>query len=346
MTPLPQPSSSTSCSAAPGGHRRRSRLLFVGGVLAAAGLAGVVSRRLAARGAGGGEADAGDVSLGWGEGVSQPEYAVVRTLDGAELAVWDLAGDGPDAPVVVLPHGWGCGHQVWLPVARRLHEQGVRVVLYDQRGHGLSTRGTSPLTVETLAHDLTAILEATDVRDVVLAGHSMGGMTIMSLAAHRPDVLKERAKATVLISTAATDLGSRSAPGTRFATALVASPVISRAMQSKYGHVLVRSTFGENPLRAHLDLTRGLFGGTHGTVRGDFLLSMSRMALLEGAAAMEVPTTVMVGTRDALTLPKKADQIVATVPGARLVTLQNRGHMLPLEDPDSVTDEIARAVKG
>ena len=68
--------------------------------------------------------------------------------------------------------------------------------------------------------------------------------------------------------------------------------------------------------------------------------------LLEGLAAVEVPTTVMVGTRDTLTLPKKADQIVATVPGARLVTLQNRGHMLPLEDPDAVTDEIVRAVKG
>ena len=37
---------------------------------------------------------------------------------------------------------------------------------------------------------------------------------------------------------------------------------------------------------------------------------------------------------------------MATVPGARLVTLQDRGHMLPLEDPDAVTDEILRAVKG
>ena len=63
---------------------------------------------------------------------------------------------------------------------------------------------------------------------------------------------------------------------------------------------------------------------------------MSTMDLLEGVATIEVPTTVIVGTRDALTLPKKADQIVATVPGARLVTLQNRGHMLPLEDPDAV----------
>ena len=38
--------------------------------------------------------------------------------------------------------------------------------------------------------------------------------------------------------------------------------------------------------------------------------------------------------------------MVATIPGARLVTLKDRGHMLPLEDPDTVTDEIIRAVKG
>ena len=137
----------------------------------------------------------------------------MRTPDGAELAVWDLEGDGPDAPVVVLPHCWGCSHEIWLPVARRLRAQGFRVVLYDQRGHGASTRGTAPLAIETLAHDLTAVLDATDVRDVVLAGHSMGGMTIMSLATYRPDVFKERAKATVLVATAATSLGDRLGAG-------------------------------------------------------------------------------------------------------------------------------------
>ena len=40
------------------------------------------------------------------------------------------------------------------------------------------------------------------------------------------------------------------------ATALMGSPVVSRAMQSKNGHVLVRSAFGENPVRSHIDLTR------------------------------------------------------------------------------------------
>ena len=132
--------------------------------------------------------------------------------------------------MVVLPHCWGCSHEIWLPVTRRLKEQGFRVVLYDQRGHGASTRGTAPLTIETLAHDLTAVLQATDVRNAVLAGHSMGGMTIMSLATHRPDVLKERAKATVLVATAATNLVGGSAQGARVANALVASPLVTRAI--------------------------------------------------------------------------------------------------------------------
>ena len=208
--------------------------------------------------------------------------------------------------------------------------KGYRVVLYDQRGHGASTRGTAPLAIETLAHDLAVVLDATDVRDAVLAGHSMGGMTIMSLATHRPDVLRERAKATVLVATAATSVGDRSGQSARLASAMVASPVVTRAMRAKNGHFFVRYAFGDSPVRAHVDLTRDLFGGCHGTVRGDFLLAFATMDLLEGIATIDVPTTVMVGSRDALTLPRKAEQIVATVPGARLVILQNRGHMLPL----------------
>src|SRR6202453_1016476 len=258
----------------PGGRRRGGRLVFAGAALAAVGVAGLAYKRMAARGAGGDQIDDGLLVLGWGEGVERPDHTIVRTPDGAQLAVWDLEGGGPDTPIVVLPHCWGCSHEIWLPVARRLREQGSRVVLYDQRGHGASTRGTAPLTIETLAHDLTAVLDATDVRDVVLAGHSMGGMTIMSLATHRPDVLRERAKATVLVATAATSLGSGSARGAQAANALVASALVTRAMQSKNGHVFVRAAFGENPVRSHMDLTRDLFGGCHGGVRGELLLPL------------------------------------------------------------------------
>ena len=159
-------SSSSSSSASSGGRSRRhgSRLVFVGAAVAAVGAAAVAYRRLATLGRGGDEPEDGSLSLGWGDGISRPDHAIVRTPDGAELALWDLEGQGPDAPVVVLPHCWGCSHDIWLPVARRLRSQGFRVVLYDQRGHGTSTRGTAPLAIETLAHDLAAVLDAADVR--------------------------------------------------------------------------------------------------------------------------------------------------------------------------------------
>jgi pimeloyl-ACP methyl ester carboxylesterase len=117
-------------------------------------------------------------------------------------------------------------------------------------------------------------------------------------------------------------------------------------MRSRNGRRFVRGVFGVEPVGAQLDLTRNLFGDCDPTVRAGFLSAMATMDLLEGIATIERPTTVIVGSRDRLTAPARADQMVSTIPGARLVTLPGRGHMLPLEDPDALTDEIIRAVKG
>jgi pimeloyl-ACP methyl ester carboxylesterase len=228
-------------------------------------------------------------------------------------------------------------------VARRLVESGHRVVLYDQRGHGASSRGTAPLSIEMLADDLAFVLRARDVTDAVLAGHSMGGMTIMSLATYRPDVLAERARAVVLIATAAADMGTGPAAAEWFSAALISSPAVSLALHSAAGHRFVRGVFGSDPVRSHIDLTRTLFADTAPQVRAGFMVAMSAMNLLEGIATIGIPTTVMVGSRDRLTAPARAAQMVAAIPGARLVTLAGRGHMLPLEDPDAVTAEIERA---
>jgi pimeloyl-ACP methyl ester carboxylesterase len=332
----------TATTSAPTSGSRGRNVLFLAGTLALGAAAGVAYRRHRRS-----APEVGDElgGLGWGA-LSRPETMTVSTNDGADLAVWDVAGDGPEAPVVVLPHCWGCSHEVWLPVARRLVEHGCRVVLYDQRGHGVSSRGNAPLNLPTLADDLAAVLEATDVRHAVLAGHSMGGMTIMALATYRPEVLHERARAAVLVATAATSPAEQNARAAQLGRLVISSPALSRAMRVPNGHVFVRSVFGDEPVRAHMDLTRQLFAGCAGGVRGDFLMSMSAMNLLEGIATMQVPTTVVVGSRDRLTLPAKADEMVAAIPGSRLVTLPNRGHMLPLEDPDAVTDEILRAAKG
>jgi alpha-beta hydrolase superfamily lysophospholipase len=89
-----------------------------------------------------------DHESGRGFKVERPDGAV---LDGAIF--------GPEAAsMVVLSHCWTGSRAVWEPVAARLVAAGRQVVLYDQRGHGASTAGAAPLTVELLGDDIAALL--------------------------------------------------------------------------------------------------------------------------------------------------------------------------------------------
>ena len=120
-------------------------------------------------------------------------------------------GQSADAPTVVLSHCWTGNHEIWVPVARRFASRGTEWSLRPA-GPRRQHAGTAPISVELLAHDLATVLEATDARGAVLAGHSMGGMSIMSLANHRSDVLHERARAVVLVATSATKVGNYPIP--------------------------------------------------------------------------------------------------------------------------------------
>ncbi len=258
----------------------------------------------------------------------------VTTDDGAEL-VGSISGEGP---LVVLPHCWTGSRTMWAPVAHRLLEAGHQVVLYDQRGHGESTVGEDGFTIERLGADLKAVLEAVDAREAVLAGHSMGGMTIQALVAHHPEVVDERVRSLVLVSTAASGLGGGRADA--LGLRVIASTGLERAMRTRAGHALVRGSVGRSVRRDHLVLTRDLFVACAPEARAGFLGAMQTMDLREGIAATGVPTTVVVGSRDQLTKPGMAAELVDAIPDAELVTLPDVGHQLPLEAPDEVTEQI------
>ena len=253
----------------------------------------------------------------------------VHTDDGAVIAA-TVAGEGP---TIVLAHGYTNGRAVWSPVAHRLIASGHQVVLYDQRGHGESTVGADGYTVSRLGSDLRAVLEAADARDAVLVGHSMGGMTIQAFAATHPDVLAERVKGVVLVST--TSHGLADPRMQRTAPKLLAGSSIDRIMRAPGGHALLRGVVGRNVRKGHLTLARDLFLATPPESRVGFFNAMQEMDLREGLAQLTVPATVLVGTRDRLT-PQPMGQALADALGVDLVTFPDAGHMLPLEHPDEV----------
>jgi pimeloyl-ACP methyl ester carboxylesterase len=268
------------------------------------------------------------------------EDRMVTTDDGATLAVRVA---GPDAGVpIVLSHCWTGTRAVWAPVARRLVAKGHRVVLYDQRGHGSSGLGRDPLTVERLGTDLAAVVTGADVRGGVLAGHSMGGMSVMACACGHPDLVAERVRALALVATAAHGIGARRRDRVMH-LALRGNLAGWATARPGLGRMLVRVTFGRAPDRTHVDATRVMFVDTPATVRRDAAAAMRAMDQREALCTVEVPAVVVLGLRDGLIVNPLTREIPRHLAGAELVELPGAGHMLPFERPDEVTAAIVRA---
>ncbi|WP_346622807.1 alpha/beta hydrolase [Blastococcus montanus] len=137
------------------------------------------------------------------DGSPPPGSRTVTTDDGVDLHV---EVDGPDnAPVtVVLCHGFTARLAEW-DLQRAVLRDRVRLVLWDHRGHGRS--GWTPLrraTIDRTGRDLAQVLDAVvPTGPVVLAGHSMGGMSIMALARQRPELFGTRVVGAFLLATSA-----------------------------------------------------------------------------------------------------------------------------------------------
>jgi pimeloyl-ACP methyl ester carboxylesterase len=290
--------------------------------------------------------------------------AAVPTDDGALLhAVVDGSDDAP--VTLVLAHGWTLAQAAWDDVAAlltpRVAEGRLRLVRYDQRGHGRSTwGGSSPVSIDRLGTDLGALLDRlAPTGPVVLGGHSMGGMTIMCLAAQRPELFGDRVRGVALVSTSAGDL--QPAPRTRAErlrqritpAALTAALAAARLVEA-----LRQKLPPEHP--RHQKLVRELLYGADATeemvltgaqimhastVRAftDFLPALgAHDKRAELAALTRVPVEVLVGDSDQLTPERHSRQLADVLPDAELQVVPRTGHMLLQERPQLVADAVGR----
>jgi len=83
--------------------------------------------------------------------------------------------DWGKGPVVKFSHGWPLCSDAWDGQMHFLAQNGFRVVAHDRRGHGRSSQASSGNDMTGYADDLAAVLEALDLKDVTLVGHSTGG---------------------------------------------------------------------------------------------------------------------------------------------------------------------------
>jgi pimeloyl-ACP methyl ester carboxylesterase len=301
--------------------------------------------------------------------------ALVEADDGVLLSVEEI---GPrDAPLtVVFVHGYTLSMASWAFQRRTLaaelatangHRPDARLVFYDQRGHGSSGRGKPERsTIEQLARDLATVLKTRVPRGpVVLVGHSMGGMTIMGLAALQPELFGERIAAVALISTSSGQLADLTFGLPELLTRVRAAvfPVAAWTMRH-------RPAFAERTRRLAADVvsavTRSLsfasadvdpalvhyvdsmIAGTPVDVIAEFY---SALAGLDETGSLEplrrVPTLVLTGDKDKMIPMEHSELIMDRLDGsmAEFVVVPDAGHLVTLEKPAEVTRALTALLR-
>ncbi len=299
--------------------------------------------------------------------------ALVQADDGVLLTVEEI---GPrDAPLtVVFVHGYTLSMASWTFQRRTLaaslasangHRPDVRLVFYDQRGHGASGRGApARTTIEQLARDLAVVLRTRVPQGpVVLVGHSMGGMTIMGLAALEPELFGTRICAAALISTSSGQLADLNFGLPELLTRVRAAvfPVAAWTMRH-------RPAFAERTRRVAADLvswvTRSLsfasadvdpalghyvdamIEGTPVDVIAEFYPALAGLDATGSLQPLRrIPTLVLTGDKDKMIPKEHSELIVERLPDSEFVVVPDAGHLVLLEKPAEVSDAISGLIR-
>ena len=277
-----------------------------------------------------------------------------------------LFGRKAPAPVtVVFSHGYCLNQDSW-HFQRAALRGVVRTVHWDQRSHGRSGRGVAqhedgvPVTIDQLGRDLKAVLDAA-VPDgpIVLVGHSMGGMTVMALAAQFPELVRERVVATAFVGTSSGRLGEvnfglpvagvnvvrRVLPGVLKALGTQAA-LVEKGRQitaDLFAGIIKRYSFASRDIDPAVErFAERMIESTPIDVVAEFYPAFTdhdKTAAL--AHFQKLPVLVLAGVQDLVTPSEHSEVIADLLPDAELVLVADAGHLVMLEHPEVVTDRLA-----
>jgi pimeloyl-ACP methyl ester carboxylesterase len=287
---------------------------------------------------------------------------VVTTPDGVPLAVREV---GPaDAPLtVVFAHGFclrmGAFHFQRMRLSEEWGPQ-VRMIFYDQRGHGRS--GNAPpetYTVTQLGMDLETVLQVIAPRGpIVVVGHSMGGMTVLSHARQYPHHYGNRIVGAALISSAAEGVAKSPLGEILNNPALDA---VRRAARSapklvQRGRNVGRSVIG--PILRAASYADWNVSPSIVAFSERMMLDTPIPTMVEFSHALEVhdetaalptltkiPTLVVCGDHDLVTPAEYSKRVANALPHSELVIVARSGHLVLLSKPDPINDGLVRLVK-
>jgi pimeloyl-ACP methyl ester carboxylesterase len=289
------------------------------------------------------------------DGLPPSRTLTVRAVDGIPLHT-QVFGP-PDGYPIVLTHGITCAIRAWAYQIADLACD-YRVIAFDHRGHGQSgvPRGGG-YSLKLLASDLDSVLEATLAphERAVLAGHSMGGITIAAWSERYRHKVHRRADAVALINTTTGDLVQKvrllpTPRGLSPARVMAARGLINTfggfpllgAVRIPSRYLVAMLAVGDDADPSVARLIYELFAQTSPVGRGGCAKMLvdslgSRHLNLDG---LTVPTLVIGGERDRLTPISQSRRIARTAPNVVGLVELAGGHCSMLEQYQEVNQQL------
>jgi 3-oxoadipate enol-lactonase len=232
-------------------------------------------------------------------------------------------------PRLVFSNSLGTDFRIWRDVIVRLAGD-FSILTYDSRGHGLSETGTTPYTIETLAADLAALIDATGFGPAIVCGVSVGGYTAQALVKARPDLVSG-----LVLCDTAHKIGTTDAWNERIAI------VGDRGIEAVADTVL-KGWFTEG-FRTGDPSFVGYRHMLTRTPRDGYLATVAAIRdadFTADAPQIAVPTLCLGGEVDIVTPPKLMQEFAKMIPGARYELIRNAGHIPMVEQPEVVAAMI------
>lgn len=253
--------------------------------------------------------------------------------NGIHLAVQRSGSGRP----LVLIHGLASSMGLWAGLDQGQLE-GTEIISYDLRGHGASERAAGAHTLTKHVADLKGLLAALSIQRATFAGHSLGGMIAMELAASNPEMVAGLA---LLDTTAAFPQATRDL---FFELASSASFNGMPAITDKFLQLSFSPQFTEANPKMIATIRKGMLASDAASIAAAARM-VAKVDLRQRLSAIQCPTLVLVGEQDQLTPPALAEELAAGIKGAQLHIIPESGHALPAEQPQAVTTLLAQLVK-
>lgn len=242
----------------------------------------------------------------------------------AEIFYWAL-GNGP--PVVLL-HPFPVHHEFWLPVAEAISPR-YRLILPDLRGHGESSAGDGPATMDKHAADLKNIMDDADIGRAPLIGVSIGGYLLFEFWRK----YRTRVAALGLCNTKA----PADNPAARAGRLQAANEVLDRGTDPFFQSML-QKVFAPSTRETRPDLVEGALHMMRKMSPEDVAQVQRGMAQrpdsIETLKTIDVPTLLITGEEDLMTGVNEAELMRQHISGSQLRVISKAGHYSPWEQPE------------